>query len=164
LLLASCSIVAAISSEAFSRELRVSTPGFPDAQVNQTTTGAPIPLNLRQFQYWPLYVYDLFNATRERYVLRAVISISVGCTEFLIGLAIAAVGGFTALYLTSPAVYILALTLMFFMGRAKWLGLEIIDRAEAIREAFVVQLVSNKRRASRNACHCSVSWGWTYSG
>lgn len=96
------------------------------------------PLDLREFRYWPLYVYDLFHAHKDQYLRRAAVSIGCGVVEYLIGLAIAASGGLAATYIRTPAIYLLCAALMFYMGRAKWLGIEIIHRTIFIRDAFLV--------------------------
>lgn len=96
------------------------------------------PLDLREFRYWPLYVYDLFNAGRDQRLQRTAISIGCGVAEYLIGLALAALGGLATIYMATPAIYLLCVAFMFYMGRAKWLGIEIIRRTILIRDAFLV--------------------------
>ncbi len=96
------------------------------------------PLSLHEFPVWLLSVYTRANASLDRPLRRAFISVIHGVALFAIGLSIAVATHMAGIYLHSWPFYTISLLFMFFMGRARWLGLEILERANQLQEVFLV--------------------------
>lgn len=91
-----------------------------------------------EYPLWPNAIYDLFGAGLNEWWQRAAISITLAIAEYLVGLALAAAIGFAPIYMGTPAVYVLCAAFGFYMGRARWLTVQVPERLKCIRAVFDV--------------------------
>jgi hypothetical protein len=105
--------------------------------------------NTRTYTFWPNWIYMLFRAGLEQRRRRAIISVSLTVVEYLVGLGIAAFGGFLNLYVATPAVYVLCLAFGFYMGRARWLTLRVPEILRCLRPVFDEQDAEFRKTAEQ---------------
>lgn len=90
------------------------------------------------YSLWPNWIYDRLGAGLEQRGFRALISLVLAAAEFLVGLALAASIGFTGTYLQTVPVYLLSAAFGWYMGRARWLTLQVPERIKCARAVFDV--------------------------
>jgi hypothetical protein len=93
----------------------------------------------QSYTLWPNRIYMLFGADLKQRSRRAVVSVGLTVGEYLVGLTIAAVGGFIGLYVTTPAIYVLCIAFGFYMGRTRWLTELVPEVIKCLRPVFTVK-------------------------
>jgi hypothetical protein len=122
------------------------------------------PVHPSDFPFWVLSPYDLFDANLQRPFRRALVSVGLGILGYFVGLAIAIWGGIEPLFISSWPIYFLALSIVFFFGRARWLQYDIVKRFNSAQETFLVPSAvyfDGLRRIGRRASFLPASIGLT---
>lgn len=108
------------------------------------------------YTIWPSRLYDFLRAGLDQPARRAMISIGLAAAEYLVGLSLAALAGFAQLYVSTFPVYVLCAAFGFFMGRARWLTVQIPERIKCFRLVFDVP-DGEFRAAIERVCHIATN-------